>query len=92
MAFKVLQTKRFSRSYKKLHNNIATDVDAAVVKIADDPTLGEKKKGDLAKLYVCKFYSQNQLYLLGYSIDDVIELLTLEVVGSHENFHRDFKK
>jgi mRNA-degrading endonuclease RelE of RelBE toxin-antitoxin system len=92
MAFKVLQTKRFSRSYKKLHNNIATDVDAAVVKIADDPTLGEKKKGDLAKLYVYKFYSQNQLYLLGYSIDDVIELLTLEAVGPHENFYRDFKK
>jgi len=58
----------------------------------DMAILGEKKKGDLAKLYVCKFYSQNQLYLLGYSIDDVIELLTLEVVGSHENFHRDFKK
>jgi mRNA-degrading endonuclease RelE of RelBE toxin-antitoxin system len=92
MTFKVLQTKRFSRAYKKLQNNITQDVDGAVIKIANNPTLGEKKKGDLAKLYVYKFYSQKQLYLLGYSIDDVVELLTLEAVGPHENFYRDLKK
>ena len=92
MAFSVLQTRRFSRSYKTLHDNIVVDVDEAVLQIAKDPTLGEKKRGDLADLYVYKFHSQNQLFLMGYSVNDMVELITLEAVGPHENFYRDFKK
>lgn len=92
MAFTVLQTRRFSRSYKKLHDNVVIDVDEAALQITEDPSLGERKKGDLANLYVYKFYSQNHLYLLGYSINDTIELVMLEAVGSHENFYRDLKK
>ena len=92
MAFSVLQTRRFSRSYKKLHDNIVVDVDEAVLQIAKDPTLGEKKRGDLADLYVYKFHSQNQFFLMGYSVNDMVELITLEAVGPHENFYRDFKK
>lgn len=92
MAFGVLQTRRFSRSYKKLNDNIAVDVDEAVLQIAEDPTLGEKKRGDLADLYVYKFRSQNQLFLLGYSVNEIVELITLEAVDPHKNFYRDFKK
>ena len=92
MAFGVLQTRRFSRSYKKLNDNIAVDVDEAVLKIAEDQTLGEKKRGDLADLYVYKFRSQNQLFLLGYSVNEIVELITLEAVDPHKNFYRDFKK
>jgi hypothetical protein len=68
------------------------DVDEAVLQIAEDPTLGEKKRGDLADLYVYKFHSQNQLFLMGYSVNDIVKLITLEAVGPHENFYRDFKK
>jgi len=32
MIYEVRQTRRFSRQYKKLHDNIAADVDAAVFK------------------------------------------------------------
>ena len=92
MAFGVLQTRRFSRSYKKLNDNIAVDVDEAVLQIAEDPTLGEMKRGDLADLYVYKFRSQNQLFLLGYSVNEIVELITLEAVDPHKNFYRDFKK
>ena len=91
MAFTVLQTRRFSRSYKKLHNNVAVNVDDVVLQIAQDPSLGVKKRGDLADLYVYQFYSQNQLYLLGYSVNDIIQLVMLEAVGPHENFYQDLK-
>ncbi|MBU2774465.1 type II toxin-antitoxin system RelE/ParE family toxin [Acidithiobacillus ferrooxidans] len=91
MTWEVRQTRRFSRSYKKLHDKVVADVDAAVAAIAENPDIGEKKRGDLAQLWVYKFRSQNQLYLLGYIRDDDVRLVWLEAIGSHENFYRDLK-
>lgn len=92
MSYGLKQTRRFARAYKKLHDNIAADVDAATAVVAADPTAGERKKGDLADLLVYKFRSQNQLYLLGYTVDDSVRLVYLEAVGPHENFYRDLKR
>lgn len=69
MSYGLQQTRRFARAYKKLHDNVAADVDAATEVVAADPTVGERKKGDLAQLLVYKFCSQGQLYLLGYTVD-----------------------
>jgi mRNA interferase RelE/StbE len=92
MSWEVRQTRRFARAYKKLYDNLAADVDTAVATIADDPDIGERKKGDLAALWVYKFRSQGQFYLLGYSRDDGLRLVYLEAVGPHENFYRDLKR
>lgn len=92
MIYEVRQTRRFSRQYKKLHDNIAADVDAAVEKIAENPDVGDRKKGDLAQLLVFKFRSQGQLYLLGYTLEQAVRLIYLEAVGPHENFYRDLKR
>ncbi|MFW8566858.1 type II toxin-antitoxin system RelE/ParE family toxin [Orrella sp. 11846] len=80
------------RAYKKLHNNVVRDVDASIERVASDPTIGERKKGDLSALWVHKFRSQGQLYLLGYSLDEDVRLVYLEALGSHENFYRDLKR
>ena len=90
--YAVVQTRRFARQYKKLHDNVAVDVDEAVAKVAADPDSGERKKGDLADLRVVKFRSQGQLYLLGYTLVERVRLVYLEAVGSHENFYRDLKR
>ncbi len=92
MSYRLEQTRRFARVYKKLNDNVAADVDAATAEVAKDPSIGERKKGDLADLYVYKFRSQNQLYLLGYTLDEGIRLVYLEAVGPHENFYRDLKR
>jgi mRNA-degrading endonuclease RelE of RelBE toxin-antitoxin system len=92
MTWEVRQTRRFARAYKKLHDNLAADVDAAVAAVAADPDIGERKRGDLAALWVYKFRSQGQIYLLGYSRDDGLCLVYLEAVGPHENFYRDLKR
>ena len=91
MNWEVRQTRRFVRAYKKLHDNLLADVDRAVEVIAADPHGGDRKKGDLSELYVYKFRSQNQLYLLGYTCDEELRLIYLEAVGPHENFYRDLK-
>ncbi|OEZ53151.1 type II toxin-antitoxin system RelE/ParE family toxin [Duganella sp. HH105] len=88
----VRQTRRFARQYKKLQDKTASDVDDAVAAIQAVPRLGERKKGDLAALRVYKFRSGGQLYLLGYSLDEGIQLIYLEAVGPHENFYRDIKR
>lgn len=92
MTYALKQTRRFARAYKKLHDNVAADVDAAIDVVAADPAVGERKKGDLSALWVYKFRSQNQLYLLGYTVDDGVRLVYLEAVGPHENFYRDLKR
>jgi len=92
VSYGVLQTRRFARQYKKLHDNVAADVDQAVAAVTDNPAIGERKRGDLAALFVFKFRSQVQLYLLGYTVDDGIHLVYLEAIGPHENFYRDLKR
>lgn len=92
MNWTVRQTRRFSRQYKKLHDNTATDVDEAITEVANNPELGEQKKGDLARLRVYKFRSGEQLYLLGYTLDETVRLIYLEAVGPHQNFYRDLKR
>jgi len=88
----IRQTRRFIRIYKSLQNNVAIGVDMAVVEIARNPDIGEKKKGDLASLWVYKFRCLGQLYLLGYTRDDSVRLVYLEALGPHENFYRDVKR
>jgi mRNA-degrading endonuclease RelE of RelBE toxin-antitoxin system len=88
----VMQTRRFARQYKKLHDNTSTDVDLAVDAVRQNPDIGEKKKGDLATLHVFKFHSNGQLYLLGYTREENLRLIYLESVGPHENFYRDLKR
>ena len=87
------QTRRFARVYKKLTNlTLIADTDAAVSTVADNPDVGERKKGDLAALSVHKFRSQGQLYLLGYTREEEVRLIYLEALGPHENFYRDLKR
>ena len=92
MSRDVRQTRRFARIYKKLHDNVVAEVDTAVEAVAQDPDIGDKKKGDLSELWVYKFRCLGQLYLLGYTRDDGIKLVYLESVGPHENFYPDLKR
>ena len=93
MSWKVVQTRRFVRVYKKLTQiSLIADTDAAVQTVAENPDVGERKKGDLGQLWVYKFRSQGQLYLLGYTREEAVRLIYLEALGPHENFYRDLKR
>ena len=90
MALKILVTPSFSRVVKKLHAKDKKEVDAAIVEIATDPTIGDEKKGDLIGIFVYKFKLNKQEVLLAYRLQpskfkpQEIVLLSL---GSHENFY-----
>ncbi|OFW97914.1 MAG: addiction module toxin RelE [Alphaproteobacteria bacterium RIFCSPHIGHO2_12_FULL_45_9] len=87
----VVQTTKFRKSYKRLHENQRQELNKVLEAIISDPTLGEQKKGDLSWLRVHKCKIVNSLTLVGYHIDDGQLILTFVAVGSHENFYRDLK-
>jgi len=86
----VLQSSVFARSYKKLHSNQKHDVEIAINTIVQPPLTGDPKRGDMASVYIYKFKSQSQLMLLAYEFDPKTRHLLL--LGTHENFYRDFKR
>lgn len=91
----VLVTPTFAKAVKKLHGKEKTAVDKAVKAIANDPAIGDEKKGDLAGIFVYKFKINKQEVLLAYQLHPTkfqpvsVVLLSL---GSHENFYTELKR
>jgi mRNA-degrading endonuclease RelE of RelBE toxin-antitoxin system len=89
---KLIATPRFLRETKKLFPPEKAALDEAVRSIAENPELGEMKRGDLAGVRVHKYRLNAQQPLLAYRVapeEDAIKLLSF---GVHENFYRDLKR
>lgn len=86
----IKQMPSFKRTYKKLHKAQRAIVNEAISLIANDPTIGEEKKGDLRGIFVYKFKLNNQEFLLAYEWDVINRVLI--ALGVHENFYRDLKR
>ena len=65
-------------------------LDREIRRIAENPSLGEEKKGDLRGVRVHKFKLKTSQYLLAYR--KVGEDLELVMIGPHENYYRDLKQ
>ena len=95
MPLAVLTTPSFARVAKKLHAKDKKVLDQAVKDIANEPTIGEEKKGDLSGVFVYKFKLNNQETLLAYGLNPdkrVPEEVVLLAVGPHENFYSQLKR
>lgn len=87
---KIYQSRSFEKKVKKMSKPEKDALDAEVKKIAENPTIGEEKKGDLRDVFVHKFKLKTTLYLLAYrKIGDDLELV---MIGPHENYYRDLKQ
>ena len=65
-------------------------MDQEIRKIADNPKIGEEKKGDLREIFVHKFKLKTAQYLLAYR--KIGRDLELVMIGQHENYYRDLKQ
>jgi len=88
---RLLVTPTFARAVKTLRPGHKVALDGAVRAIAENPSLGEAKVGDLAGVRVFKFRLGSQLCLLAYAQEDG-ETVKLLALGAHENFYRDLKR
>jgi len=65
-------------------------LDQEIKLIAEDPAIGEEKKGDLRDVFVHKFKLETTQYLLAYrKVGGDLELV---MIGPHENYYRDLKQ
>ncbi|MBL6928673.1 MAG: type II toxin-antitoxin system RelE/ParE family toxin [Rhodospirillales bacterium] len=87
-----VQTPTFKRAVKRLHKAQKQALDDAVRTIADNPTCGEAKVGDLAGVRVYKFRMDNSLILLAYEHFEAENTIKLLALGSHQNFYRNLKR
>jgi len=87
---KIYQSGSFEKKVKKMSKPEKEALDREVKKIAEDPAIGEEKKGDLRGVLVHKFKLRATQYLLAYrKIGSDLELVT---IGPHENYYRDLKQ
>ena len=86
---KIYQSRLFEKKVKKMSKAEKDALDREVRNIAENPNVGEEKKGDLKGIFVHKFKLKTNLYLLAYR-KKVLDL-ELIMIGSHENYYRDLK-
>ena len=87
---KIYQSRSFEKKVKKMSKPEKDTLDREIRKIAEDPAVGEEKKGDLRGVFVHKFKFKTTQYLLAYrKIGDDLELV---MIGPHENYYRDLKQ
>lgn len=88
---KIYQSSSFEKKVKKMSKSEKDALDREVKRIAEDPSVGEEKKGDLRGVFVHKFkLKKNTQYLLAYRrVRDDLELV---MIGPHENYYRDLKQ
>ena len=86
----IYQSKSFAKKVKKMRKREKEILDQEVQRIAQNPSIGEEKKGDLTGVFVHKFKIETAQYLLAYrKIDPDLELV---MIGPHENYYRDLKQ
>jgi len=86
---KIYQSRLFEKKVKKISKTEKGALDREVRNIAENPNIGEEKKGDLKDIFVHKFKLKTNLYLLAYRVTGAD--LELIMIGSHENYYRDLK-
>ncbi len=86
---KILQSRSFEKKVKRFSKQEKILLDKQILKIAESPSVGTEKKGDLRGIYIYKFKIKTIQYLLSYRfIGDDLELI---MIGPHENYYRDLK-
>jgi len=86
---KIYQSRTFENKVKKLSKQEKKLLDDEIKKIAENPLIGEEKKGDLKAVYVHKFKIKSLQYLLSYrKIKSDRELI---MIGPHENYYKELK-
>jgi hypothetical protein len=87
---KIYQSRSFDKKVKKMSTTEKDALDREVKRIAENPSVGEEKKGDLRGVFVHKFKLKTTLCLLACRrIGDDLELV---MIGPHENYYRDLKR
>ena len=62
----IYQSRSFEKKVKKMSKTEKDTMDREIRRLAEDPSIGEEKKGDLRGVFVHKFKLKTIQYLLAY--------------------------
>ena len=86
----IYQSRSFGKKVKKMSKSEKDALDREIRRMAENPRIGEEKKGDLRGVFVHKFKLKTAQYLLAYrKVGGDLELV---MIGPHENYYRDLKQ
>jgi len=86
----IFQSRSFEKKVKKMSKTEKDTLDREIRRIAENPSIGEEKKGDLRGVFVHKFKLKTTQWLLAYrKVGGDLELV---MIGPHENYYRDLKQ
>jgi mRNA-degrading endonuclease RelE of RelBE toxin-antitoxin system len=83
----IYQSRSFEQKVKKMPKQEKEILDREIRRIAENPSIGEEKKGNLTGVFVYKFKLNTTQYLLAYR--KVGQDPELVMIGPHENYYRD---
>jgi len=83
---------RYNKRRRKLSPEVRRSLNEMQAKILQDPRVGDKKRGPLRHVWVEKFRTQNDQYLVAYEIEEKAQIVTFLDIGQHENFYRDLER
>ncbi len=87
---RIYQSRSFEKKVKKMSRSEKEALDREIKRIAEDPSIGEEKKGDLKDVFAHKFKLKTTQYLFAYrKVGGDLELV---MIGPHENYYRDLKQ
>ena len=94
MVYSIDPSKRVIKYLKKLKNRQLKEkfTDAIYKTIANDPYVGNEKRGDLKSYYTHGFKYDRVDYRIAYTINDDNEIVIVVLAGAHEKFYEELKR
>jgi len=90
--YELVVLKPAARKLKKLDTPIRMKVIEALDRIAENPFIGEKLKGNLSSLYSWHFNEKNVEYRIAYKINAADIVVIVLMIGTRENFYEELKR
>lgn len=85
----VVLSSAVKKDIKKLPSQAEKTVVAFILRLTENPWLGEPLKGVLRGYYKCRLSVQGVNYRIVYTIDKKRQLITPLIIGSRENIYKE---
>ena len=85
---------RAEKELKKIKNKkLKQKLKEAIQQIAENPFIGQAKKGDLSGIYGYDVFYNKTNYEISYKIYEINKKLVIIIlIGTRENFYKELKK
>ena len=91
-SYKQLAYPKYNRIKKKFPSSLISYINEAENTVAENPSIGIQKSGDLKNIHIYKFKPIDQELLLAYEVNSKKKAVIFVAIGGHENFYKDLKQ